>query len=270
MKNQLKYTLTKHFFKTIGLTSKGIRLCYQHGLTSGKMLDYIYENKPTGNWMVGKSLDRYFLNHPGWEAIRVRRRHLEQLLATAINNLAANQLPINILDVASGPAAYILSSITKSTYKHDIQAVCQDIDQRWLDEGQAAASAQGLTKVTYQQGNAYDLQNIIASGFNPTIIIASGFYDWVTDDNRVKESLKLNYETLADNGYFILSNQISHPDLEMVQSVFVDFDQNPLRMTMRPQNQFDTWLGDTGFTIKQCLTCPNNYFSVTLTQKVQH
>lgn len=270
MKNQLKYAIAKHLFKTIGLTSNGIRLCYEHGLTSGKMLDYIYENKPGGNWLVGKSLDRYFLNHPGWEAIRIRRKHLEQLLNAAINHFGKQELPINIVDIASGPGAYILSTINNSVYKHNIRALCQDIDQRWLNEGQAAANAQNITNVTYQKGDAFDLQNIVTEHFQPTIIIASGFYDWITDDNQVLASLKTNYETLADNGYFILSNQISHPDLQMVQSVFVDFEQNPLRMSMRPQAQLDAWLRDTGFTIKQCLTCANNYFSVTLARKVQH
>lgn len=270
MKTQLKHALTKGFFKTIGQSSMGIRLCYKHGLTSGKMLDYIYENKPTGSWLIGKSLDKIFLNHPGWVAIRTRRANLENLITLAINELAEAKRPINILDIASGPAAYLSSVIKHSQYRDQIRAVCQDLDPRWLEEGQRAAAAAGLDNMVYQQGDASNLSNVVLQHFRPSLIVASGLYDWVTDDKWVQDSLAMNYQTLEDDGYLVMTNQISHPDLEMAQSVFVDFDNNPLRMTMRPQTQVNEWLADAGFKIEQCLICENNYFSVTLAQKTRH
>ena len=96
--NNLKFTLAKVFMKTIGQTNDGIRLCYKEGLTSGKMLDYIYRNQPNGRLLIGKSIDRAFLNDPGWEAVRSRRKNLEMLLVESIEKLRKEKRSVQFLE----------------------------------------------------------------------------------------------------------------------------------------------------------------------------
>ena len=70
--------------KTIGRLSRGVRLGLSTGFDSGKTLDYVYENRPQGALLVGKWIDRSYLNSIGWRGIRVRRTNLEKLLREAI------------------------------------------------------------------------------------------------------------------------------------------------------------------------------------------
>src|ERR1039458_3060055 len=105
--NNLGYLLARCFMKTIGQTSDGIRLCCKEGLTSGKMLDYVYRNQPHGRFFIGKIIDKFFLNDPGWAAVRTRRKNLEALLIESIENLRKENRQVSLIDIASGPADYI-------------------------------------------------------------------------------------------------------------------------------------------------------------------
>lgn len=123
--------MIKWIVHSLGRFSDGIFLCLKEGLTSGKMLDYVYRNIPSGKTVLGRWIDRAFLNHPGWVAVRFRRHHLELLLSEALQEKPG---PLRLIDIASGPADYILSVLEKAG-RSDIETVCQDLEVRWLEEG---------------------------------------------------------------------------------------------------------------------------------------
>ena len=97
----------------------------------------------------------------------------------------------------------------------------------------------------------------------PNIAVASGFYDWFNEDDKVKESMRIVFDVLEHGGYFVLSNQCAHPKLEFTESVFTDFTKKPLRMTMRPKECIHSFLTDVGFTVEQALMDEQGYYSVT-------
>lgn len=66
-----------------GKLSEGIKLGLDTGFDSGSTLDYIYRNQARGKTLVGKLIDRNYLNAIGWRGIRVRRAHLHELLREA-------------------------------------------------------------------------------------------------------------------------------------------------------------------------------------------
>lgn len=264
--NQLKFALAKIFMRTIGQTSEGIRLCFELGLTSGKILDYIYRHEPQGRWLIGKAIDRAFLNHPGWEAVRIRRKHLEELLIEAIEHLSGQGKAISLIDIASGPASYILS-VLERVGKKDLFARCQDLDERWLKEGRAEATRRNFTNVHFEKGDAFHRRTLLSLQPRPNIVVSSGFYDWINEDGKVKESIRIVFDLLEPGGYFIVTNQTAHPNLEFVEAVFQDFDHQPLRMTMRPQEKIRQWLTAVGFMIERTLSDSKGYFSVTKARK---
>ena len=188
---KLKYCLARMFMKTIGQTSDGIRLSHQEGLTSGKMLDYIYKNQPRGSFLIGKAIDRMFLNDPGWQAVRTRRQNLETLIVESIDNLRRERKPVVLLDIASGPADYILA-VLERVAGHDVQALCQDFEARWVEEGKRKAEARHIKNVKFQQGDAFKRKALMEVQPRPNVIVSSGFYDWLTDDmvNMCHENLK--------------------------------------------------------------------------------
>ena len=264
--NNLKFTLVKVFMKTIGQTSDGIRLCYKEGLTSGKMLDYIYRNQPSGRLIIGKSIDRSFLNDPGWEAVRSRRKNLEMLLVESIEKLRKEKRSVFLVDIASGPADYILSVLDK-VQGHDIQAFCQDYEARWVEEGKRKAEDRHIKNIRFQQGDAFNRPALLKITPRPNVIVSSGFYDWFTDDAKIIESMRIVFDMLEPGGYFVLSNQMAHPKLDFTQAVFTDFNHKPLQMTMRSKEKVSQWLEEIGFHIDQVLADDHEYYSVLKASK---
>src|SRR3990172_6294399 len=105
---RVRIAVSRALIGKVGHLSDAIRLVREYGMTAGKVTDYIYRNQPSGRGLVGKMIDRRFLAAPGCESVRVRRRHLEELLAQGIGDLRASGRAISLVDIASGPASYIL------------------------------------------------------------------------------------------------------------------------------------------------------------------
>lgn len=259
--NNLKFALARVFMKTIGQTSDGIRLCYKEGLTSGKMLDYIYRNQPAGRLIVGKALDQIFLNDSGWEAVRARRKNLEELMVESVRDLRQQKRSVFLVDIASGPADYILS-VLEQVKGNDVQALCQDYDARWVEEGKKKAAERQIKNIRFQQGDAFNRAALWKITPRPNIVVSSGFYDWFTDDTKIIESMRIVFDMLEPGGYFVLSNQMAHPKLEFTQAVFTDFNHKPLQMTMRSKEKISQWLRDIGFNIDKILIDERGYYSV--------
>ena len=259
--NNLRFALAKIFIKIIGQTSDGIRLCFQEGLTSGKMLDYVYRNHPQGRFIIGKFIDKIFLNDSGWRAVRTRRKNLEMLLVDAVENLRKEKASVFLVDIASGPADYVLSVLEK-VQGNDVQAFCQDYEARWVEEGKRKARERCIKNVRFQQGDAFNRVALLKIIPRPNIVVASGFYDWFTDDAKIIESIKIVFDMLGPGGYFVLSNQMAHPNLEFTQEVFTDFNHKPLQMKMRPCEKVSQWLREIGFNIDKVLMDDQGYYSV--------
>src|SRR5262245_38481902 len=110
---RLSWALMRLLLRTVGRSSDGVRMSFDHGLTSGTMLDYVYRNRPSGRGPLGRAIDRAFLESPGWQAVRERRANLEALLTEAIAAIRRQGRPVSLLDVASGPAAYVLAVLER-------------------------------------------------------------------------------------------------------------------------------------------------------------
>lgn len=266
MLKELKYKALKAVVNTVGQTSDGLKLCSEYGFTSGKMLDYIYENKPSGKFFIGKFIDAMFIRHLGWEVIRTRKDNLSKALSSAIVASLLEKKDVFIVDVASGPAKYILEVM--NDYKSEnVSAVCRDIDERWLEEGKQNARQFGLRNIDFIWGNAFDENGFKDLKKQPNIVVSSGFYDWITDDELVKKSFQIIYDNLPKGGYFVFTNQSGHVNLELVSKVFQDFNHKPLGMTVRNADLVNGWAKEIGFNIVKTEQDKYGYYSVTMAQK---
>jgi SAM-dependent methyltransferase len=257
---RVSWALTRLFLSTVGRSSEGLRICYESGLTSGTMLDYVYRNRPTGRWLIGPAIDRAFLEAPGWQAVRERRRNLETLLAESIEALRQRRRPVSLLDVASGPGAYVLAVLERAGGR-DVVARCRDLDEAGLARGRE--ERRGIESVTFEKGDALDREAILALRPRPNLAVASGFYDWITDDDLVRRSLAIVAEALEPGGFFVVTNQSAHPNLEFVSAVFPDLKHEPLRMKMRAPSIVESWLREAGLVIERTLSDAHGYYSVT-------
>jgi len=263
---KLKIALLKALVHTLGRTSEGVRIAFADGFTSGVMLDYVYQNQPSGRWLIGRWLDRILLSHPGWKAIRVRKRNLEHLLRNAlVLQRRQGRSPV-VLDVASGPARYLLDVMAEGG-ADDVRAVCCDLDPDSLELGRRHAAARGLDGVHFTTGDAMSAESLAEVEPAPNLAVSSGFYDWITDDDVVRRSMALIHDLLPPGGGFLFTNQSGHVDLEMIHAIFVDFNGEPLRMVTRPADQINAWARDAGFQLVQTLGDATDNYSVTLAQR---
>lgn len=265
--NSLRIKLLKTFVHTVGRLSDGIRIACEDGFTSGRMVDYVYRNQPSGVGPLGKLLDRIYLSNKGWEAVRIRRLHLEQLLESVIRRQVNAFGDVFILDVASGQARYLREALARFVGEK-VEALCWDVDNRWLEEGQEAAAKEGLGSILYDRGNALDAASFARLPRAPHIVVASGLYEWVEDDRLVQKSLKLVFDALPAGGCFLFTMQTGHVALEMTNEVFPGFGGGALRIRPRPAASVHDWARRAGFEIERTVADDWHYHAVTLACKL--
>lgn len=244
MFKKIKVFVLVLFIKTIGRLSTGINVCFEYGLTAGRMLDYIYENKASGKFIIGRLIDRIYLNHPDWQAIRERKDNVKNYIKEVIKSNREKNISTIILDIAAGYARYILEALKECGNKN-AKVMCLDTNPDYAVKVKEIFHNEGFI-IGYENKSALDKDFLFSLSPN-NLIISSGFYDWIVEDNFVKDSIKLVYDILSEGGYFILTGQAKHPDLELVSRGFTDFKKEPLRMKMRPIETMTGWLEQAGF-----------------------
>ncbi|HIS89333.1 TPA: class I SAM-dependent methyltransferase family protein [Candidatus Avigastranaerophilus faecigallinarum] len=258
-------SILKIIVDTLGQLSNGINLASKEGFTSGKMLDYIYKNEPTGKLGIGKLIDKIYLNHPGWQDVRTRKQNLVANLKEAVDLTLQEKGSARICDVASGPARYIIETL--ESYKDKaVTAELRDIDIRWLLEAKEAAESRGIN-IEYKTANALE-DNDFSFEKQPDIMVASGFYDWFDDKEIIKKSMSLIYKALPQNGYFVFSIQAGHVALSLTNKIFKDFNNHQLKMVTWDMDIINSILKEIGFAVILTRSDDKGHYPVLLAKKV--
>jgi hypothetical protein len=250
---------------SIGKTSDSIRLGLERGFDSGEMMDRIYNNRASGQYGIGWLADVFYLNQIGCQGLRGRKACLKKTLLETIQTQRANGMHPIILDVAAGPATYLVETLAES-HDADTVAVCRDLDEHGLQRGRMLVQTNHLQNVRYEQGNALDENSVLAVIPQPTIIIASGFYELLNDDAMIKRQMQINRKALATGGSFIFTTQVNHPQLEFIAHVLNNRDGEPWLMKNRPVAQTEKWALQAGFTSVKSVMAATGLYAVTVAQ----
>lgn len=232
--------------RTIGSLSEGIRISLKEGINSARMLKYVYNNKAHGKFLIGKKIDRIYLNHAGWEAVRQRKANLKMYIKKAIESNRKHNIKTYIVDIASGPARYIIE-VLKEVGEEDIDVKCFDQDERMLGEREARTKELGLNNILYKKQDPFDIKSLLSTSSSVNIVVSSGFYDLITNDKLVKETIDCAFKMLSSKGKFILTNQVSHHDFELITKAFATLESKPLEIKTRPIKLMTSWLQEAGF-----------------------
>jgi SAM-dependent methyltransferase len=240
--------------------SEGIRLCTEEGATSGRMMGYACRNKASGKGLVGRWIDRRFLNYPGWEGVRQRRALLEELILCAIDNLGIKTpgTTVCILDIAGGTADYLIGALAKVAVG-TVSALSLDISERTVNAGRLNANQAGLANIRFEIADAGDSAAIRRFMPRPDLVICSGFYELLNDDAAVATSIEMIAGLLSDNGRFILSHQNAVPTLGWAGKLLGCFNGEHQRMKMRPASEIAALLASRGFVVDQCRSAADLY-----------
>lgn len=246
----------------LGWWSDGIRLCRTEGAASGRMMGYACRNQEQGKGIIGRWIDRRFLNYPGWEGVRQRRAAMANLIVRAIQDLKNEgcDSPV-VLDIASGTADYLFDAIL--SLDRNITAICLDSADSSVAEGNRKTLELGLDNIRFQPGDAMDADALARLAPPPNVIISSGFYELLTDEKDVKRSLRIIANLLSPSGRLIVSHQKARPSLKGLSRHF----SGPLQLQMRSPQAVEALLTSTGFQVV-ARTDAANLYEIFLTRRI--
>ena len=255
------------FLRTVGRLSDGIRIGWRSGFSSGQSLDYVYETRARGITPLGRLIDRFYLNAPGWRGIRQRKVHLKELINLAIDESLATNARAHVLDVASGPGRYMLELLRERADRADVVVTLRDRDHDALARGQRLTAELGLSNVRHIQGDALDMEGLASIDPKPDVAIVSGLYELLPDNERVLRALHGLSRAVRRGGFLVYTNQPRHPQLEMIARVLVHGDGSPWVMRCRPQRELDDLVRSVGFEKVEMRTDKDGIFTVSLARR---
>ena len=243
------WAMTRLALKFGGLLSQGIKLGHKTGFDSGSTLDYVYENKPRGLSVVGKSIDKNYLNSIGWRGMRQRKTNIEEMIRTASAKLHEDAKPVHMMDVASGHGRYILEAIEKATTKPD-SILLRDYSELNVEQGNKLIQQKGLGDIaTFIKANAFEPESYYHLAQQPTLGVVSGLYELFPDNELIRKSLAGFSAAIQSGGYLVYTGQPWHPQLEMIARALTSHrDGQPWVMRRRTQEEMDQLVEEAGFT----------------------
>ncbi|WP_137938438.1 bifunctional alpha/beta hydrolase/class I SAM-dependent methyltransferase [Chitinivorax sp. B] len=261
------FALTRLGLKIGAWFSDGIRLGVQTGFDSGSTLDYVYRNQPSGFTPFGKLVDWFYINSIGWRGIRLRKQHLEQLLAQTMAKVAASGQAVHLVDIAAGHGRYILDAL--AAFKQPFTAVLRDYSPINVDAGQKLITERGLSdKVHFIQGDAFDQASLANLSPKPTVAVVSGLYELFPDNDMIQRSLAGLAQAIPAGGYLVYTNQPWHPQLEMIARALTSHrDNQPWIMRRRTQLEMDQLVEAAGFEKQDQLIDEWGIFSVSVARR---
>lgn len=262
----LTWAVTRAALKTVGRLSRGIDIGWRYGFDSGIMLDYVYENQPRGVTILGRMIDRAYLNSPGWSGIRMRRANLEAALERTVRDLHAAGKPVRILDIAAGGGRYVVETIRRLK-AIPVTAVLRDYKPENIAAIRQLAGHLAVSGIEVLQADAFDRASLAATQPRPTLAIVSGLYELFPENARLQTSLAGLADAVEPGGYLVYTNQPWHPQVEFIARVLRNREGRPWVMRRRTQAEMDQLVRQAGFDKISEEIDPWGIFSVSVARR---
>jgi hypothetical protein len=121
--------------------------------------------------------------------------------------------------------------------------------------------------VRFEQGDAFDEENLAAITPAPTVAIVSGLYELFADNDLVLGSLRGIAGAMTEGGYLVYTGQPWHPQIEMIARVLTNRDGKPWVMRRRTQEELDELVRTAGFTKVDMEIDKHGIFTVSLAKR---
>lgn len=247
------WAITRASLKLGGRLSRGIALGHATGFDSGSTLDYVYRNQAQGAPLIGKMIDRTYLDSIGWRGIRIRKTHVEELLRKAFARIRTRGLPLRVMDVAAGHGRYVLDAIAanddSSGQGRPESILLRDYSHINVRDGRALIAERGLYSIAqFVQGDAFDRDDLAQVSPTPTVAVVSGLYELFPDNDQVAASLAGIAAAVPPGGCLVYTGQPWHPQLELIARALTSHRQGQAWvMRRRTQAEMDQLVEAAGF-----------------------
>lgn len=263
------WAVTRASLRLGGWLSQGIRLGHRTGFDSGSTLDYVYRNRATGLPLLGRLVDRVYLDSIGWRGIRQRKQHVEELLREAMRRVAGQGQPVRVTDIAAGHGRYVLDAVAGSEVPPQA-VVLRDYSRINVNDGRALIAERGLQQVArFEQADAFDRHSVASADPQPTVGVVSGLYELFPCNDQVSTSLQGLADAIPPGGYLVYTGQPWHPQLELIARALTSHRNGQAWvMRRRTQAEMDQLVAAAGFRKVAQRIDEWGIFTVSLAQRV--
>jgi ubiquinone/menaquinone biosynthesis C-methylase UbiE len=232
------YASVRTILKTVGNLSDGISLGNKFGFDSGVMLDYVYKNQAAGKFLVGKLIDRIYLNAVGWKGIRLRKALVTECLMKVMADRLKQKARIRYLDLACGGGEYNIE-VLKHIPPARVEAELRDYKPENIAQALDNAERCHLNHIRFKQADAFETENYQEKW---DVIVASGFWEIIDDDRLVKACLLNAARCLDPGSVLVFTIQPHHPQLELIARTLTSHTGKPWVMRLRSLELFQAWM----------------------------
>ncbi len=242
------FAITRLAMRTLGRLSDGIGIGLTTGFDSGSSLDYVYLNQARGRLLIGKWIDRGYLDSIGWRGVRVRRSHLLQAIALAADELRGGGQALCIADLAAGHGRYVLDAVAQLPERPQ-SIVLRDFSDLNVRQGRALITARQLDDIArFETADAFDEAALAALTPRPNLVIVSGLYELFSDNELVMRSLRGLAQAVDSGGYLVYTGQPWHPQIELIARTLTSHRSHQAWvMRRRTQAELDELVRAAGF-----------------------
>ena len=238
------FAFQRFMLHRFGGLSEGMSIGLRYGFDSGVTLDYIYKNRPSGKGALGQMIDKNYLNSIGWKGIRQRKVNAIATIREKIERLRAQGEKVRILDIAGGPARYLIELAREYP---DIEVLVRDYQEQNIEQGRALAEEFSLKNISYEQADAFDKQTYENCTYQPNIVIISGVFELFEDNALIQNAIDGVTSMMPKGSFLVYTGQPWHPQLEQIAYVLGNHQQKQWIMRRRSQYELDTIFAQSGF-----------------------
>lgn len=247
MKEKIERIFYDKILRGLIFTSRLGRKSMMGYADSGINFDYIYRNAPSGYSRIGKMVDRILLNLPAAKATRNRKNKIIEILKDEIENNKRLSKKTKIVDLASGPARYLIELISDYNKDH-VEILCLDLDRRALALGKKQSQNKPILykKANVLRFNPHYKRISEKHSWKPNLVLISGLYEY-QEDKIVIESLKYIHENLEDNGLLFLITQIGNPNRKLIEKLGITRSGKSWVLFYRDPPTLNHFIEESGF-----------------------
>lgn len=257
------YSIQKFSMKTFGFLSKGMSLGLKYGFDSGISLDYIYKNHANGKLLIGKFIDRFYLNQIGWRGVRERKKNLLSLIEEKITSLGEKN--VKILDVAGGTGNYLFD--IKEKYPK-IKILINEFKKSNIEVGEKVIKKNNWENISFINYDCFDKETYKKINYTPNIVIISGVFELFENNKMLENTISGIAEILDKNGAVIYTGQPWHPQLKQIALVLNSHKGNGKSWLMRrrSEKELDSLFENYNLKKEKMLIDNDGIFTVSLAE----
>ena len=257
------YSIQKFSMRTFGFLSKGMSLGLKYGFDSGISLDYIYKNQANGKLLIGKFIDRFYLNQIGWRGVRERKKNLLSLIEEKINSLGEENA--KILDVAGGTGNYLFD--IKEKYPK-IKILINEFKKSNIEVGEEVIKKNNWENISFIDYDCFDKETYKKINYTPNIVIISGVFELFENNKMLENTISGIAEILDKNGAVIYTGQPWHPQLKQIALVLNSHKGNGKSWLMRrrSEKELDSLFENYNLKKEKMLIDNDGIFTVSLAE----